>query len=98
MGVSTSETMHVGDLLDTDAIGARDAGLHAVWLDRCGTDEPVDAGVQTIDTLADLPRLIVSEYRTRISRPRLLGHPRRGLTFLTSTTAASQRATEAAEP
>lgn len=64
MGVATSETMHVGDLLDTDAIGARDAGLHAVWLDRRGTDEPVDAGVQTIETLADLPRLIVSEYRT----------------------------------
>lgn len=64
MGVAAEETLHVGDLLDTDAIGARDAGLHAVWLDRHPGGEPITAGVQTIETLADLPELLVSEYRT----------------------------------
>ncbi|HEY0452371.1 HAD family hydrolase [Actinophytocola sp.] len=68
MGVPVDATMHVGDLLDADAIGARDAGLHGVWLDRAPapTGHAVEtvAGVQTIGTLADLPELLVTEYRT----------------------------------
>jgi putative hydrolase of the HAD superfamily len=64
LGVSPAETIHVGDLLDTDAIGARDAGLHAVWLARAAVAPTPEPGVQTIETLADLPELIVSEYRT----------------------------------
>jgi putative hydrolase of the HAD superfamily len=64
LGVSPAETIHVGDLLDTDAIGARDAGLHAVWLAREAATPTPEQGVQTIETLADLPELIVSEYRT----------------------------------
>jgi len=64
MGVPPSETIHVGDLLDTDAIGARDAGLHGVWLSRDPGAEAPEPGVQTIETLADLPELLVSDYRT----------------------------------
>jgi putative hydrolase of the HAD superfamily len=64
MGVPPSETMHIGDLLDTDAMGARDAGLHAVWLSRAGAVSTHELGIQTIEGLSDLPELLVSEYRT----------------------------------
>jgi putative hydrolase of the HAD superfamily len=59
--VLPAETVHVGDRLDVDAEGARDAGLHGVWLDRsgCGT-LPLDAGISVIGRLADLPALITS--------------------------------------
>lgn len=64
MGVAPSRALHVGDLLDTDAIGARDAGLHGVWLDRGGRRRSGVPGVMTIETLTDLPELIVTEFRT----------------------------------
>jgi putative hydrolase of the HAD superfamily len=74
VGVPVDEAMHVGDLLDADAIGARDAGLHGVWLARSRTgcrDLAEHAGVHVIETLADLPELLVTEYRT----PDLSGGP-----------------------
>ncbi|MFF0145644.1 HAD family hydrolase [Amycolatopsis sulphurea] len=61
------QTVHVGDKLDTDAIGARDAGLGAVWLDRDGTGlvgERAPDGVYTVFGLGELPELLVSEYAT----------------------------------
>lgn len=64
LGVPPSQTVHVGDLLDTDAIGARDAGLHGVWLARGAAHPSTEPGIQTIENLADLPELLVSEYRT----------------------------------
>lgn len=64
LGVPPAETIHVGDLLDTDAIGARDAGLHGVWLARDTAAPATEPGIQTIETLADLPELLVTEYRT----------------------------------
>ena len=36
LGVSPAQAVHVGDRLDTDAEGARNAGMHGVWLDRSG--------------------------------------------------------------
>jgi len=68
LDVSIDETMHIGDLLEVDAIGARDAGLHGVWLDRTGrgtsgTCGPT-GGLPRLETLADLPELLVSEYLT----------------------------------
>jgi putative hydrolase of the HAD superfamily len=68
--VPAEEAIHVGDRLDVDAIGAHHAGLHGVWLDRCGGDtaEARDAtaepGVRVIESLSDLPELLVSEYLT----------------------------------
>jgi putative hydrolase of the HAD superfamily len=56
------ETVHVGDKLDTDAIGARDAGLGAVWLDRDETGLAAPGGVHTVGGLAELPELLVSEF------------------------------------
>jgi putative hydrolase of the HAD superfamily len=64
LDVPSCETLHVGDRLDVDALGARDAGLHGVWLDRRGAEPEADAGVHVIETLSDLPGLIISEYLT----------------------------------
>ncbi|MEU9124245.1 HAD family hydrolase [Streptomyces sp. NPDC048506] len=52
------EVVYVGDRLDIDALGARDAGLSAVWLDRTGTGEELPPGVRRIETLAELPGLL----------------------------------------
>jgi putative hydrolase of the HAD superfamily len=62
--VTAAEALHVGDRLDVDALGAQHAGLHGVWLDRCGADTVVEPGVHVIETLSDLPELLVSEYLT----------------------------------
>lgn len=64
LAVAPWETLHVGDRLDTDARGARDAGLQGVWLARAGADETVEPDLRVIETLADLPELLVSEYLT----------------------------------
>jgi putative hydrolase of the HAD superfamily len=74
LDVPAEATLHVGDLLEADALGARDAGLHGVWLDRALTachEVRTDAGVHVIESLADLPELLVTEYRT----PDLSGGP-----------------------
>ncbi|WP_349497775.1 HAD family hydrolase [Actinokineospora globicatena] len=63
LDVAPANTAHIGDRLDLDAHGARDAGLHGIWLDRDHTHPPTP-GVPVIDTLADLPALLVTEYRT----------------------------------
>jgi putative hydrolase of the HAD superfamily len=67
LGCDPAQTVHVGDKLDTDAIGAQDAGLGAVWLDRDGTSrtgERAPEGVHTVTSLGELPELLVSEYAT----------------------------------
>lgn len=62
LGCQPSEVAHIGDRLDLDAIGARDAGLRGVWLNRT---EPADGelphGISVIATLAELPELLVCE-------------------------------------
>ncbi|MFR9729699.1 HAD family hydrolase [Saccharopolyspora sp. MS10] len=55
------EVVHVGDRLDTDALGATDAGLHGVWLNRNGTEHAPPPGVSMITSLAELPELLVCE-------------------------------------
>lgn len=61
--VSPAYAVHIGDRLDLDATAAHAAGLHGVWLDRAATGVPAP-DVTVIETLADLPELLVSEYRT----------------------------------
>ncbi|KUL39839.1 hydrolase [Streptomyces sp. NRRL F-4489] len=59
LGLPPAEVLYVGDRLDIDALGARDAGLAAVWLDRAGTGgEPLPPGVRRIRGLAGLPELV----------------------------------------
>lgn len=63
LGAEVSEAVHVGDKLDTDARGARDAGLGGVWLNRAGADPPEQASnVNIIGSLDELPELLVCEY------------------------------------
>ncbi|HYJ76220.1 MAG TPA: HAD family hydrolase [Kineosporiaceae bacterium] len=57
LGVEPAEAAYVGDELEVDARGARDAGLLGVWLDRHGTGEsPPD--VPVISSLDELPAVL----------------------------------------
>lgn len=63
-GVAPAEALYVGDRLATDALGAANAGLTGVWLDRernattVQRDEARAAGVAIIHTLNDLAALL----------------------------------------
>ena len=61
LGTDPARTAYVGDRLRTDALGARDAGLVGVWLDRAGTDREVPEGVVRITALAELVALVARE-------------------------------------
>ncbi|MEU7222420.1 HAD family hydrolase [Streptomyces chrestomyceticus] len=58
MELAPERVVYVGDKLDVDAIGARDAGLGAVWVDRTGELGPVPDGVTRVGGLAELPSLV----------------------------------------
>ena len=51
LAIEPAQAVHVGDLLDIDAYGARDAGLRGVWLDRRGLH---DGSVIDVTVVADL--------------------------------------------
>jgi len=62
-GVAPADAAYVGDRLHTDAIGAAQAGLRGIWLDRDGTTpslrvEADAAGIPDITTLTELPPLL----------------------------------------
>ncbi|MGH3167165.1 MAG: HAD family hydrolase [Trebonia sp.] len=62
LGVSPDRCVFVGDLRDTDALGAAAAGMKGVWLNRgplsSPASEPAGAdGIAEIASLADLPLL-----------------------------------------
>ncbi len=57
LGPAPAEVAYVGDELDVDARGARDAGLVGVWLDRHGTGESPD-DVPVVRSLDELPSLL----------------------------------------
>jgi putative hydrolase of the HAD superfamily len=57
LGTAPDRTAYVGDELDVDARGARDAGLLGIWLDRHGTGLTPD-DVPVARTLADVPALL----------------------------------------
>ncbi|MFD2078483.1 putative hydrolase of the HAD superfamily [Actinopolymorpha cephalotaxi] len=54
------EVAYVGDKYAVDAVGARDAGLRAYWLDRTGASADVasEYDIQVITSLAELPALL----------------------------------------
>lgn len=58
--VDAADVVHVGDSWDADVIGAQNAGMRAVWLDRdgVGRDRPLPDGVQRVTSLAEIPALI----------------------------------------
>ena len=57
-----SETVMVGDNLDADIRGAKNAGLYAVWINRragpSSEDQPRVQPDATVSTLAELPALL----------------------------------------
>lgn len=60
LGAAPGEVAHVGDKLDSDAMGADRAGLHGVWLDRAGHAEfAAPERIAVIESLTDLPELLV---------------------------------------
>ncbi|UFS98802.1 HAD family hydrolase [Nocardia huaxiensis] len=54
LGLPAAEVAYVGDRYDVDALGARDAGLQAHWLDRAQAGSTPDIGVTVIHSLAEL--------------------------------------------
>ncbi len=58
LGTEPAETAFVGDRLDHDAVGARDAGLLAVWLDRTGPSADVPSGIVRVQSLAELAEVL----------------------------------------
>lgn len=56
LGVPPEEALYVGNLPRTDAIGARNAGLHAVWLHRDGTGLGTDP--PEITSLLEVPLVV----------------------------------------
>ncbi|WP_405496076.1 HAD family hydrolase [Nocardia sp. NBC_00511] len=54
LGLSPHEVGFVGDRYDVDALGARDAGLQAYWLDRESLGRAPEAGVTIIHSLDEL--------------------------------------------
>ena len=52
------EAIHVGDRLKADAVGALNAGLRAVWLNRSGAVATLPVGISAITSLAELTELI----------------------------------------
>ncbi len=79
LGVLPAQAVHVGDRLDTDAEGARDAGLHGVWLDRSGRGElPKGAGISVIGRLGELPGLLTRLTGRAAGSPPAEGSPAEG--------------------
>ncbi|MCE1178865.1 MAG: HAD family hydrolase [Micrococcales bacterium] len=58
LGRDPGDVVYVGDELDFDAIGARDAGLVGVWLDRRGRWDGTDIGVPVIGSLDEVDALL----------------------------------------
>ncbi|MFD8704819.1 HAD family hydrolase [Kitasatospora sp. NPDC059648] len=58
LGLPPHEVAYVGDKYTLDAEGARDAGLHAFWLDRAATNAPVADGIHVLHRLTTLPHAL----------------------------------------
>lgn len=61
LGTYPAETVHVGDRLDADAIGAARAGMHGVWLNRHDRSPTYPRNVSMISSLHDLPELLTCD-------------------------------------
>ncbi|MFC9731485.1 HAD family hydrolase [Streptomyces roseolus] len=68
-GLAPHEVAYVGDRPDIDALGAREAGLHGIWLDRAGTGG--QPGLHRITDLHQLPPLLRGD--TRFGAPSTFG-------------------------
>ena len=60
LGAEPATTAHVGDSMIADMQGALSAGLTPIWIDRFGDGNPLPAGAHRIESLTELPELLVS--------------------------------------
>ena len=64
LGVTTDQTVMVGDDLRADIAGALAVGMHAVWMRRPpDRPDPAPNGVPAIIALAELPALLLNTDR-----------------------------------
>ena len=64
-GCSTEQLVHVGDSLETDVQGARNAGILSVWLNRDGNENRTDVIPDfEIQTLAELAPILLGNGET----------------------------------
>ena len=56
VGVSAEEVVHVGDTYEADIVGARNAGIRPILIDRDGTQP--EKWKETIQNLSELPGLL----------------------------------------
>lgn len=61
LGVAPDETVYVGDQYETDAVGARRAGLTGVWLDRSSQRRSVHEA-PVVETLNELVELVSGQH------------------------------------
>ncbi len=61
-GVSSEETLHVGDHAESDIQGARDAGMRTVWVNRNSAEWPghLDAPDATVESISGVRELLQS--------------------------------------
>ena len=59
LGASPVDAAYVGDSIANDVEGALEAGLTAIWLDRYGDTAPPPAGAHRIESLSQLPALLL---------------------------------------
>ena len=57
-GVHIHECVYVGDRLEVDALASQQAGMKGIWLDRKGKSDGKENGIQVIQSLEELPRLL----------------------------------------
>ncbi|MFF8803599.1 HAD family hydrolase [Streptomyces omiyaensis] len=69
LGLAPHEVAYVGDRPDIDALGAQEAGLRGIWLDRAGTGG--QPGLHRITDLHQLPPLLRGD--TRFGAPSTFG-------------------------
>jgi putative hydrolase of the HAD superfamily len=59
LGVVAEEAVYVGDSLESDALGARDAGMKALWLARKGyPGDPATLPVRVITSLLQVKEVL----------------------------------------
>ncbi|QKW09407.1 HAD family hydrolase [Streptomyces sp. NA04227] len=71
LGLAPARIAYVGDQPDTDARGARDAGMLGIWLDRTNSPSATPSGVHRITSLAELEALLGTH--TRFGAPSTFG-------------------------
>jgi putative hydrolase of the HAD superfamily len=76
-GCAPQDSVYVGDRLETDALAARAAGLHGIWLDRHGSGGQA-GGIAWISSLDELPAHVDQFWRAAAraaSRPDFASNP-----------------------